>query len=211
MPVSNLWGCFVFFVTICAIGHGTNFGLLRGAHGASFFELLRDAALRYQGYGVADGIAPAFRQKNATTCGAAAISYLLTYHGDIVFEEDYIDVFPGASNSEVSMWQLLKFAEKRGFSAIGKKGTAADLPSAGGLPVIAHLTRGHFVVVIQVKQKDAVLLFDPAYGLTLTVPHSEFLEAWSGHYLEVSTRELAVQGKTGDGQDQLSLQPGTVQ
>jgi len=150
-------------------------------------EVIVNAMNRYHGHGVRDGIAPLFKQSTEQSCGAASMAYLLTAYGDRVMEEDMTRFLPIKTNG-YSFSDLKKFAQSRGFNAIGYQADFEDLPSNGSPPVVAHLNNGHFIVVIR-QEIEWVYYFDSAMGLTYHIDKKAFLEKWSGFILEVTTME----------------------
>jgi apolipoprotein N-acyltransferase len=153
------------------------------AHGLSALGVAR---ARVAGTGAADGVAPAFRQSGERSCGAAALAYLLTRLGDLAFEEDIGRVLQPGSEIGYSLAELARIARERGFAAQGFEGAFTDLPAPGRPPVLAHLRRGHYVVVLEAVP-GWVTYFDPARGETMRAPRGEFMEEWSGYFVVVST------------------------
>jgi len=154
---------------------------------AQFFIDIRN---RFQIDGGIDGIAPAFKQSSQNTCGAAAMTYLLTKMGDLVFEANFIQAVPLKNSVGYSFADMALYARMRGFQARGYSGDADSLPYYGEPPVIAHLNHGHYVVVL-FQTESMLTLFDPAHGKTLTLPKDVFMKNWSGRFLRVTTEEYA--------------------
>jgi ABC-type bacteriocin/lantibiotic exporter with double-glycine peptidase domain len=84
------------------------------------------------------------------------------------------------------MEELVRFARTRGFSARGYSGSWDDLPPPGRPPVLAHLARGHYVVVHDATP-ERIVYFDPERGAVLNAARSAFESEWSGYFMSVST------------------------
>ena len=172
-------------IPIFGLGFTFNTWLLAMHYAEPFDAIVEDVIQRFVKHPANDGIAPAFRQSSQKTCGAAAMAYLLTKMGDLVFEAEFVRRIPMTNSTPgYSLSELSAFAEMRGFTASGYMASVDDLPKPGKAPVIAHLTRGHYVVVHFVSDEYATI-FDPAYGRTFSVPLREFIDEWSGKILEV--------------------------
>ena len=167
-----------------------NLVLLARHHGVPASVVMRDSLERYHKHPSTDEIAPAFRQSSPLNCGPAAMTYLLTRMGDFVFEGDFTREIPNSNSPDgYSFLELAEFAAIRGFAAAGYDASLGDLPSPGDPPVIAHLARGHFVVLHSIAGEHATL-FDPAYGRTFSIGLDEFAKEWSGKILRVQTSDL---------------------
>ena len=176
-----------FVVVVCV---SANWALLARHYSTTTYNVMENFLDRRRPHVLTDGIAPAFKQTSQTTCGAAAITYLLTRMGDLVFEQQFIQEIPLRQGSQgYSLLEIAEFVESRGFKAAGYLLSERDLPQPGDLPVLAHLSRGHFVVVLA-RNNGHVSLFDPALGETISVPLTLFLEEWSGRALVVTTSDL---------------------
>lgn len=151
---------------------------------SSIREFIQSAAERHRGTLAVDGITYAYRQSTNNTCGAAAVSFLLTFMGDEVFEQDVMALIPEGIESGYSMLQLAKFARSRGFSARGYMGDVSELPKTGGQPLIAHMKEGHYVVVMFTDSSD-VTFMDPAHGRIMKKSRQQFSKEWSGYMLVI--------------------------
>jgi len=126
-------------------------------------------------------------QKWDTSCGAAALATLLTYHlGDPTSERAIAtSMLHRAGPIRVrtrggfSLLDLQEYAEARGYDATGYgEVTLADLQTF--LPAIVPVRlhgQDHFVVVHSFRG-DQVLFADPAYGQR-TLPLERFDRAWN--------------------------------
>ncbi|MBI5699496.1 hypothetical protein HZC35_04195 [Candidatus Saganbacteria bacterium] len=130
-------------------------------------------------------------QTNELSCGAAALATLLNLLGDKQSTEAAI--LKNEKNLEkgkgISLLELKKFAEKRGFKAEGYK---MDLPHLAELklPCLLHVDNQagdkHYVVYRGMK-KDRIFLADPTYG-NVRLSAQEFEKIWTGFALLVEPR-----------------------
>ncbi len=129
-----------------------------------------------------------FLQRDANTCGPAALAYLLHLHGIDVGERDIAPrVHLDADGT--SLFDLARAAETFGVEPHGERLNLAALRQAGR-PMIAHLpSSNHFVVVLGVEG-GSVFLFDPAFGPTV-VSEEDFSRAWDGAVLRIGFPALA--------------------
>lgn len=134
-------------------------------------------------------------QQQDYSCGAAALSTLLTHHyGDPVSETEILD---GLMTTEaqsrlksqgLSMLDMKRFLEKRGYVADGYRLSVVTLLQKTGVPLIALVdARGyrHFVVVKGLRN-GTLLIGDPARGLRRMRPE-EFERIASGALLLVKS------------------------
>lgn len=113
-------------------------------------------------------------QQKDYSCGAAALSTLLTHHyGDPVSEMEILDqLMTTAAQSRLtsqglSMLDMKQFLEKRGYVADGYRIPVVTLLQQTGVPLIALVdAKGyrHFVVVKGLRN-NTLLIGDPARGL----------------------------------------------
>jgi predicted double-glycine peptidase len=132
-------------------------------------------------------------QRWDASCGAAALSTLLTYqHGDPVSEKEIAEAMlhrdeylakpslVGASGG-FSLLDMQRFVERRGYQGAGYGGLALKNLIEFGPTIVPVLFDGfaHFVVFRGIYQ-NRVLLADPAYG-NRTMPIADFEQAWQQH------------------------------
>lgn len=130
-------------------------------------------------------------QTNELSCGAAALATLLNLLGDKQSTEADIlkDEKSLAKGKGISLFDLKRFALKRGFKAEGYK---MDLPHLAELklPCLLHVDNQagdkHYVVYRGMK-KDRVFLADPTYG-NVRLSAQEFEKIWTGFALLVEPR-----------------------
>ncbi|MEN3975951.1 C39 family peptidase [Emcibacter sp. SYSU 3D8] len=128
-------------------------------------------------------------QKWDTSCGAAAIATVLTYHfNDPVSEQEVAggllrqtEPLKVRHRGGFSMLDMKRYVEERGYRAIGFKGmTIEDIRHFDG-PIVPIKVHGynHYVVFAGLTPKGRVRLADPAYG-NRTLSRDKFEEAWMG-------------------------------
>ena len=149
-------------------------GGLRTQAGVLSLIELRDRNLVRQGWDV--------------SCGAAALSTVLTHHFDTPYSEATIAVSILANTDPArvrerggfSLLDLKRFAEAVGFEAEGYAGLTTDDLVDSGLPVILPVRirdLDHFVV-FRGRVAGKVLIGDPAFG-NLTLSERQFAGMWS--------------------------------
>jgi uncharacterized protein len=127
------------------------------------------------------------RQTWDSSCGAAALSTVLTYHFNLPISEYAIaalilrDSDPARVRARggFSLLDLKRFVEYVGLQGAGYGGMSlADLTQSSEPAIVPIHLRGldHFVIFRGVKG-DRVVLGDPAYG-NLTLPASVFEQVW---------------------------------
>lgn len=182
MRILKTYSLFLFFgITLSMV---LNFLLMSKFHNLSPIALFNERRSGYQEKAKIDLFASIYMQTSQDSCGAAAISYLLTKIGDTVLEAHAIERLPPPSDIGYSLADLAKYAEQRGFVALSLRGGLRSLPNEGEAPVIAHLKMGHYVVVL-LRENNQTTMFDPALGKNITVSDTVFLDAWSGKLLRV--------------------------
>lgn len=138
----------------------------------SMAELRRDGVVR-QGWDL--------------SCGAAALSTILTYHlGDPVPEPAIVDALLRTADAAkirarggFSLLDLKRFATSRGYEAKGLANlSVAQLPSLGVAIVPTVGAAGPHFMVFRGLAGGRVLLADPSYG-TRTLSVEEFERIWS--------------------------------
>ena len=135
------------------------------------------------------------------SCGSGALATLLQYYfGDNVSEEELLLSILGRMTEEevkdrekngLSLLDLKRCAEQRGYQAVGVKLKYASLPKLKG-PVLIHLEREdykHFAV-LKGARGDRIYLADPSRG-NIRMSVDRFAKEWSGIAL--------VLGKSGFG------------
>jgi uncharacterized protein len=140
-------------------------------------------------------------QKFDYSCGAGALATLMRYYfGDKVTEEELLLSILGRMTEEevkdrekngLSLLDLKRCAEQRGYQAAGVKLNYASLPKLKG-PVLIHLEREdykHFAV-LKGARGDRIFLADPSRG-NIRMSVDRFAKEWSGIAL--------VLGKSGFG------------
>ncbi len=140
-------------------------------------------------------------QKFDYSCGAGALATLMRYYfGDMVEEEEILlSILKPMSQEEVrdreknglSLLDLKRCAEQRGYQAAGVKLKYASLPRLKG-PVLIHLEREdykHFAV-LKGARGDRIFLADPSRG-NIRMSVDRFAKEWSGIAL--------ILGKSGFG------------
>ncbi|MEM1154400.1 MAG: cysteine peptidase family C39 domain-containing protein [Pseudomonadota bacterium] len=86
-----------------------------------------------------------------------------------------------------SLYQLGTVAELRGFNTKAEKTVWDALPVLGEIPGLAHMRKGHFVVVLMVRG-DIVWIMDPEHGSVVEMRKQDFEAAWSSNVLRVLYR-----------------------
>ncbi len=135
------------------------------------------------------------------SCGSGALATLLRYYfGDKVSEEELLLSILGRMTEEevkdrekngLSLLDLKRCAEQRGYQAVGVRLNYASLPKLKG-PVLIHLEREdykHFAV-LKGARGDRIYLADPSRG-NIRMSVDRFAKEWSGIAL--------VLGKSGFG------------
>jgi len=120
-------------------------------------------------------------QQSPNTCGPTALAYLLSYLGDPVTERDIAERVTLRPDG-TTLRDLRDAATALGYRARGESRTYDGL-AASPLPLIAHLTDAHYVVVLG-ADREGVRMFDPLEGL-VRVDRLQFAQHWSGNVLVV--------------------------
>jgi CRP-like cAMP-binding protein len=121
-------------------------------------------------------------QQEANDCGVAALAMVARCHGKVVELEALRRSVP-VGPSGASLHDLAEAAHRLGLASRALRIEASHLNDVG-LPAIAHLTEGHYVVLYALAG-DEVLLGDPAVGV-VPVKLARFRERWGGHLLLVT-------------------------
>ena len=132
------------------------------------------------------------KQRFDFSCGSAALATLLTYHYGRPTSETaaFLRMWENGEQERIreagfSLLDMKLYLDSIGLAADGFKVSLDDIARVG-LPVIALIeTRGykHFVVVKGLRE-NAVLVGDPALGLTAT-PRATFEASWNGIVLAI--------------------------
>lgn len=164
---------FIFFSTALAITPAAGYSMnpmLGKFSGMRSWKSIRDANL--------------VRQGNDYSCGASAISTLLTYYFKRPTTELQVLSNLPAVNRPYSLTDMQAALSTFGYDAIAVRGNYSTL-EALRIPAIVYLhprrsrtTVGHFVVLRSVGPNNVVVA-DPAIG-TRTYSKAEFLEKWMG-------------------------------
>lgn len=123
------------------------------------------------------GVAP-YLQKQANTCGLAAISYFLSRYG-VACTEEQLYARVKLEEKGVDMLQMIKVLKEFGFDGKGAKVTFDSLPSMK-MPTIAFMNENHYVVILGIS-KGMVTVFDPSPEKGVVQYDEEvFLTIWNG-------------------------------
>lgn len=145
------------------------------------------------------------RQKWDMSCGAAALSTVLTYDfkdptpetAIVVWILHRVDPIRVRARGGFSLLDLKHFAEARGYTADGFSGmTMEDLLQEKGSVITPIRTKGvdHFVVVKGIVDGH-VLLADPAFGNT-TMRVDQYQKLWkSGIVFEIHPPDVRMMGE----------------
>lgn len=104
---------------------------------------------------------PTILQRNATECGAAALSMIFSYHG-LNLSLDQMNIETSTTEMGCSAGNLMRAARRFGFECHGYKTTVQALKELK-LPCIIHWNFNHFVVLDRVDDSFAYVN-DPAIG-----------------------------------------------
>ncbi len=158
------------------------------------------------------------RQRFDYSCGAAALATLLWYgFGHQVTEREVLrDVFQPLTGDEedfrkeegLSLLDLQRVAQARGFRAQGFRLPPEYLPQLGGPVIVFIKPRGyeHFAVLRGVRG-DRVYLGDPARG-NIRLPVYTFLDTWLGE--DGKGIIFVAEPENGGGDSGLVLEPTSV-
>jgi uncharacterized protein len=141
-------------------------------------------------------------QKFDYSCGAGALATLMRYYfGDDVGEDEILLSILGSMSDEdvrdrekngLSLLDLKRCAEQRGYQAVGVKLNYASLPKLKG-PVLIHLEREdykHFAV-LKGTRGDRIYLADPSRG-NIRMSVDRFAKEWSGIALVLGKRAFGL-------------------
>lgn len=115
-----------------------------------------------------------YKQSNAMDCGPACLRMVAKSHGKY-YNADTLRQMTSFNKAGVSLMGISDTAERIGFRTRGVKIKAEQLDKAP-LPAILHWDRNHFVVLTEMKKKEAKIA-DPSKGI-ISYKTSEFLKHW---------------------------------
>ncbi len=110
-------------------------------------------------------------------CGPACVRMVAKYYGK-KYSLNFLRKQSNISREGVSMFGIIKTAERIGMQAIGVELTWEQLQKETDLPCIIHWNRNHFIVVYRIEKM--VHVADPAHGLIKFKPE-EFQKLWLDH------------------------------
>ncbi len=118
------------------------------------------------------------KQNDIRDCGICSLESIIKYYnGYIPLETLRLDT--KTDNNGTTAYNLIKTAEKYGFSAVGKK--IKDLNQDIILPAIAHIISkkglNHFLVIYKITNKY-IYVMDPAKGYK-KIKREEFIKEWT--------------------------------
>ena len=129
---------------------------------------------------------PTILQMEATECGAASLSMILSHYGLwLPLEKLRQECGVNRDGSKASC--VIKAARNRGCNANGYRWNADRVREVNEFPLIIHWEFNHFVVLEGIKG-DTVYLNDPAMGRR-TVKWSDFRTSYTGVALKVVPNE----------------------
>lgn len=134
---------------------------------------------------VIDHFSELYTQSETNLCGAASLAFALGTLGENLFEHDVAQYLGSPADEGYSMLDLKRFAQSRGFTAIGYRDIELLENASHTNPIIAHLKRGHFVVALNATD-SAVVVFDPEFGSISEVPRKVLESQMSGNMLLIS-------------------------
>jgi predicted double-glycine peptidase len=186
----SFYGCSAQTISTKTQGISLNTGWTRSEEAVRSWKAIRDQNVVIQRYDY--------------SCGAGALATLMQYYfGDEVTEDEVLfGILASMSKEEIldreekglSLLDLKRYAESRGYQAVGVKLTYESLKQLKG-PVLIHLEREgykHFAVLKGVLG-DRIYLADPSRG-NIRMSVDRFAQEWSGIAL--------VLGKKGFGMPQ---------
>lgn len=127
-----------------------------------------------------------FLQADNNTCGAAALSYILSYLGRETEEKEILQNITLRPDG-ISMADLRQATQRLGFEASGYTENYQALQKEV-LPALAYINNSHYVVVSKVET-NLVYLFDPNMG-HVKVSRSQFMQGWNGYMLAIRVRPI---------------------
>lgn len=125
---------------------------------------------------------PTVLQMEASECGAASLSIILSYYG-LWLPLEILRQECGVNRDGVSASNIVKAARLRGCEAVGYRWPVSRLLQNAEFPLLIHWEFNHFVVLEGVD-KDNAYLNDPAVGHRV-VPMENFITSYTGIALSI--------------------------
>lgn len=136
---------------------------------------------------------PYVQQSHPNTCGAAALSMLLQYHGKKVTEKDLLQTYPMMKQTGFYIPWLWEYSQKSGLETVSGTGNIHEIKKwlKQDTPVIVyqHCTsnnrRQHFRVVVGHDDKENFfVVWDsaPQLGKHHKIDYKTFMDLWSLPY-----------------------------
>ena len=131
-------------------------------------------------------------QRDVKDCGACCLQSIIKfYNGYVPIEKIRLDTY--TSMQGVSVYHLLKAAEKYGFDAIAKKNEDKDLNNII-LPAIVHVKYDngltHFMCLYEIKGPNYILM-DPSKG-KIKMTKKEFNKIFTGVVLQFTPKDKII-------------------
>lgn len=160
---------------------GTHYAALTLRTSLTLTNIKDDLVRRASTKGPTDSVASQFRSATGTS-GVAALAYLVTRFGDIVFEKDLF-LSPSERSRKVDARLLLSLASRLGYHLESKEFQYDDLPKDNMQPVIAIMHDSLFVVVHTAG--DTITFYDPSVGQFVNTHEQIFTSRWTGKILRL--------------------------
>jgi ABC-type bacteriocin/lantibiotic exporter with double-glycine peptidase domain len=123
------------------------------------------------------------RQWSQVSCGPAAVATLLNVWGR-PWERRRLEAACGLAPTGASMLGLREALRTHGLRAEGVRAARPAALDRAPCPFIAHLSRGHYVVVER-RTPAGLSVFDPSSGRSRLWSREELFRAGGGHLLIV--------------------------
>jgi ATP-binding cassette subfamily B protein len=127
-----------------------------------------------------------FYQLESIDCGPACLKMICHYHGRVL-GMNHLRQVCHASRVGVSLAGIQKGAESLGFDTLALALTPDELKQHDiPLPCVIHWKESHFVVLVNVRDRDnrrKYLIADPAFGI-IRMEEERFFNAWKGSNAE---------------------------
>lgn len=128
------------------------------------------------------GVGDIALQVTDSTCGPAALSFVLREHG-LNVSESVLAEMSGTQSTGTTLLGLALAAETLGFTAEGLRVPDKHFGDID-LPAIVHMPNLNHFVVVTSREEGGVIIADPAYGY-IQLPLRSFLKHWDGVVLVV--------------------------
>ena len=151
-----------------------------------FFDKIFNKIKELLGFSITRVKVPTILQMEATECGAASLSMILS-HYKLWLPLEKLRQECGVNRDGSKASCVIRAARNRGCDANGYRWNADRLKEVGAYPLIIHWEFNHFVVLEGIKG-DTVYLNDPAMGRR-TVKWDEFRTSYTGVALHVVPNE----------------------